>query len=57
MQDAWGEGNAEAGESLLYVEPFQDNGLVVEASTHLRSLLCLRDLIAMCPGKMCGCSG
>ncbi|RMC07769.1 hypothetical protein DUI87_15238 [Hirundo rustica rustica] len=47
----------QAEESLLDVESFQDNGLVAEASIHFCSSLCLQDLVAMCPGKMCGCLG
>lgn len=37
VQDVCREGNAGADKSLLYVEPFQDNTLVGEVSTHPHS--------------------
>lgn len=46
MQDVCVEGNAEADESMLHVETFQDNSLVAEASTHPYALLHLQDLVA-----------
>lgn len=46
MQDVCVEGNAEADESMLHVETFQDNSLVAEASTHPCALLHLQDLVA-----------
>lgn len=52
-----GKETLQADKSLLYVESFQDNGPVVEASIHFCSFLCLQDLVAMCPGKMCSCLG